>query len=31
MQVLPFYDDACIQLLTDVEELVNQYVSAPSQ
>jgi methyl acetate hydrolase len=31
MQVLPFYDDACIQLLTDVEELVNQAVSAPSQ
>ncbi len=31
MQVLPFYDDACIQLLIDVAELVNQYVSAPSQ
>ncbi len=25
MQVLPFYDDACIRLLTQVEELVNQY------
>ncbi len=26
MQLLPFYDDACIKLLTDVEELVNSYV-----
>ena len=25
MQVLPFYDDASIRLLTQVEELVNQY------
>ena len=25
MQVRPFYDDACIKLLTQVEELVNQY------
>jgi methyl acetate hydrolase len=24
MQVLPFYDDACIKLLTDVETLVNK-------
>ena len=25
MQVLPFYDDASIRLLTQVEELVNQH------
>ena len=26
MQVLPFYDDACIKLLSDVEQLVNRSV-----
>jgi CubicO group peptidase (beta-lactamase class C family) len=31
MQVLPFYDDACIKLLTNVEELVNRYVGEPSR
>jgi methyl acetate hydrolase len=31
MQVLPFYDAACIKLLTDVEELVNRYVGEPSR
>ena len=31
MQVLPFYDDACITLLTNVEELVNRYVAEPSR
>jgi methyl acetate hydrolase len=30
MQVLPFYDDACIKLLTEVEELVNRYVPETS-
>lgn len=27
MQLLPFYDDAAIKLLTDVEELVNKHLS----
>jgi methyl acetate hydrolase len=31
MQVLPFYDEACIKLLTDVEELVNRYVGEPAR
>jgi len=31
MQVLPFYDAACIKLLTDVEELVNRDVAQPSR
>jgi CubicO group peptidase (beta-lactamase class C family) len=30
MQVLPFYDDACITLLTEVEQLVNRYVRETS-
>jgi CubicO group peptidase (beta-lactamase class C family) len=29
MQLLPFYDDASMKLLTDVEELVNGTVDAP--